>query len=202
VYSSWGSSLDFYSTSGSVYFRTRGFSGCGPAPLAGCRAAGRGRLRVLTSAGGQLGWTWAKGAATDLADLGEPRDGRTHYALCLYEGSGSPALTLRALAPAGGACRRQPTNSDPSCWKESRKGFNYRDDFTSPEGLYTIQLKSGAGGRAAVKAKAMGEKLKLPALPVALPLRVQLQAANGECWETVHSTARVNDGTRLISPSD
>ena len=48
----------------------------------------------------------------------------------------------------------------------------------------------------------MGEKLKLPTLPLTLPLRVQLQAANGECWETVHTDANVNDGGRVISPAD
>jgi DNA-binding beta-propeller fold protein YncE len=192
----------FYDASpGIVRYATRGFSGCDAAPLAGCRTAGRGRLRLLTGGGGQLVWSWAKGQATALNDLGDPRGGRTHYALCVYEGPGS-TLALRALAPAQGECRRQPFNADPSCWRDKPTGFGYRDDFTSPEGLYTMLLKSGAQDKASMKARARGAKLRLPAMPVTLPVRVQLQAANGECWETTHSTANANDATRFIAPAD
>jgi DNA-binding beta-propeller fold protein YncE len=187
---------------GTLHYSTRGFGGCDPAPRAGCRSAGRGRLRLVTSGQGLLVWSWAKGDATDLAAFGEPRDGRTHYGLCVYEGPGSPVLAHRALAPAGGGCRRQPFNGDPSCWRDTSTGFKYRDDFTSPEGLYTLILKRGAQGKAGVKVRAFGANLRDPALPLTLPVRVQLQAANGECWETTHATANVNDGTRFVAPVD
>ena len=51
-------------------------------------------------------------------------------------------------------------------------------------------------GKAKIRAK--GHGILLPFLtgpaPVPLPLRVQLQAANGNCWEAVYSTASQNDG--------
>jgi hypothetical protein len=183
-------------------YATRGFSGCGAVPLAGCCSAGRGRLRILTAGGVQLVCSYAKGEATDLSALGDPRDGRTHYAFCMYQG-GSPVLALRALAPAGGGnCQPTASNTSRSCWDDSSTGFRYRDDFETPEGLASMKLKSGVDGRAGAKVRATGEHLRLPALPLVLPLRVQLQAANGECWETTHATAQVNDGTRVVAPAD
>ena len=195
-----GLSPAYASSLGIVEYSTRTF-GCAPTPLAGCRSPGRGKLRLLTGGGGQVVWSWAKGEATDPSALGDPRDARTHYALCLYEGPGS-VLSLWALAPAGGECKPQPSNSDPSCWRHAPNGFKYRDDFTSPEGVYTVLLRSGSEGRPQAKVRARGEKLRLPALPLAFPLRVQLQAANGECFETTHATANVNDGSRVIAAAD
>jgi hypothetical protein len=32
-----------------------------------------------------------------------------------------------------------------------------------------------------------GAALEMPPLPLTLPVRAQLQAANGECWEAVYS---------------
>jgi len=37
------------------------------------------------------------------------------------------------------------------------------------------------------------------ALPFALPVTVQLQASNGECWETEYATTKVNDGFKFIT---
>jgi hypothetical protein len=111
-------------------------------------------------------------------------------------------MAARALAPAGGSCRRQPYNADSRCWRSTATGFKYRDDFNSPEGIYTMLLKSGTEGRPSAKVRAFGDKLQLPTLPLTLPVRVQLQAANGECWETTHSIANSNDGGRFIAPAD
>jgi len=41
-----------------------------------------------------------------------------------------------------------------------------------------------------------------PLLPLALPLRVQLQASNGECWEAVYSTSLENDAAGFRAQSD
>jgi hypothetical protein len=52
--------------------------------------------------------------------------------------------------------------------------------------------------------KAKGPHLALPAFPLALPLRVQLQSTNGGCWETTFSFpgTRVDDAARYIGRSD
>jgi hypothetical protein len=51
---------------------------------------------------------------------------------------------------------------------------------------------------------ARGDLLALPAqgVPLDLPLRVQLQTANGDCWESAFSAALRNDGTRFQALSD
>jgi hypothetical protein len=54
-----------------------------------------------------------------------------------------------------------------------------------------------AGTRAKITAGASGARLGLPALPLATPVTVQLQAANGQCWETVYDAAIVNDVTQF-----
>lgn len=44
-------------------------------------------------------------------------------------------------------------------------------------------LKSGPDGKAKVMITAKGPHLTLPTFPLALPLRMQLQAPDGACWE-------------------
>ena len=60
-----------------------------------------------------------------------------------------------------------------------------------------MSLVPGIAGRARVKVKGSDPHLSPPTLPLNLPVRVQLQAASGECWETIYSSARVNDTTRF-----
>jgi hypothetical protein len=52
----------------------------------------------------QLRWRWSKGAATTLAELGEPRT-TDHYELCVYDGTG---LRASMVIPAGGLCGGVP----------------------------------------------------------------------------------------------
>jgi hypothetical protein len=173
-----------------------GFAGCDPAPSAGCHTAGRTSIRMLAPAT-VVDWKWKKGAA-EVADFGSPTGSsapRTHYALCVYDESGPPELIFRALAPDGGNCRI-PSNG--TCWKRlgtssSPKGFKYKDGFRTPEGLLGITLKAGLPGKASIAVKASRKNVRLPTLPLALPLRVQLQASNGECWEATYTEAGFNN---------
>jgi hypothetical protein len=61
----------------------------------------------------QLKWQWKKGAATTLAELGDPI-AADPYALCVYDANG---LRLSMNVPAGGICDGHP------CWKANTKGF-------------------------------------------------------------------------------
>lgn len=59
-----------------------------------------------------------------------------------------------------------------------------------------MTLKSGAAGTARMLAKGKGSGLSgrphgLPAPPLALPLRAQLQIAGGACFETRHDADSV-----------
>ena len=72
-----------------------------------------------------------------------------------------------------------------ACWKAlSGTGFKYKDKELTPDGLDTILLKSGDDGKAKIIVKGKGANLGLPSpLDVGLPVAVQLQSTNGECWE-------------------
>lgn len=168
---------------------------CAPAPLAGCRAPTRQGKALLQmkhegprSAGNRLKWKWLTGAATAFADFGDPTLA-TDYVLCLYdESGGTPALLLHALtAPAGGTC------GDGPCWKtlSTDKGYRFKDGDRVRCGLDSLKLKAGPEGKAKVLVGAKGAGVSLPALPPSLPLRVQVQAGNGACWEAVYSAAGV-----------
>ena len=47
-----------------------------------------------------------------------------------------------------------------------------------------------------------GRPFGLPSLPLALPLRVQVQGQDGACWEATYSTADINDPTFFKATSD
>jgi hypothetical protein len=68
-----------------------------------------------------------------------------------------------------------------------------------------LTLKAGAAGKARVGVVAKQANLPpLPALPLALPVRVQLQSQSGVCWEAVFAAAGVqkNDGTTFRGRGD
>jgi len=137
-----------------------------------------------------LVWKWLRGDVTTSGDLGDPTTSDS-YNLCFYDESGSAAaLVFRASIPAGGMCAGGP------CWTKVAPGFfEYRDAQAAPDGIDRVNLRAGEPGRARVKVRGRGEnlsnrsELNLPAPPLSLPLRVQLQAATGQCWEATYSAA-------------
>ena len=164
--------------------------GCSAVPLDGCRASGQHdapALRIVDSASSdedRLVWSWRRGAATTVADLGEP-EATTSYRLCVYENAvQAPALVLDALAPAGGSC------GTTSCWKVvPKKGVRYRDRSGASDGVVTVAIHAGPEGRAWITVRSKGANLPMPALPLLAPVTVQLQSSTGTCWETVDSTS-------------
>jgi uncharacterized delta-60 repeat protein len=144
-------------------------------------------------------WKWMKGAATSLTDYGDPTS-TTSYALCVYQGSSATgALLFETDAPAGGTCHNRP------CWKAlNGKGFKYADRDATPNGDIANQLKTGDAGKAHALVRGKGVDLNLPALPLPLPVRAQLRASNGMCWEADFSSAGVkaNDTTQFNGKSD
>ncbi len=166
--------------------------GCAAAPRQGCRQSTKPRSNVLqlgTQRSPTLTWVWANGAATTLADFGDPRVGPA-YTLCLYDESGPrPTVAFRATTRAG-LCDSKP------CWKQpNASSFSYKDREQTPDGLAGVLLKSGAAGKAKLRVTGHGLHLHLPALPLALPTRVQLQREDGPCWESRHSAADVSRNT-------
>jgi hypothetical protein len=66
----------------------------------------------------------------------------------------------------------------------------------------SIAEKDGLNGRAKLILKARGPLLATPALPLALPVTIQLISSDGQCWESVHSSASTNDVEQFKALSD
>ncbi len=166
--------------------------GCVAMPRTSCRPSTAPAKSVLQFDAGRVPafkWVWAKGRATTIAELGDPRAGAT-YALCVFDDSG---VVFRARSRTG-RCGKK------ACWKRpNASSFTYKDPERSPDGIDTILLKSGPDGRAKVSVTGKGPNVALPTLPLPLPLRVQLQADDGSCWESRHTAVGVlkNRGTHF-----
>jgi hypothetical protein len=174
------------------------FGSCVPTPEVDCRepfVPFKARLLLKDNdddAKDKLLWKWLKGERTEFGDFGDPVN-TDDYTLCVYESSGgSPSVLLRATVPAGGQCAGR------ACWKgvgrnpAGSRGYKYKDKERTPDGLEKLALKPGEDVKAKVTAKGRGANLSLPSpLDVELPVSVQLQAANGECWAATYFAAGV-----------
>jgi cysteine-rich repeat protein len=166
--------------------------GCVAAPRTDCQLATRPETALLhigdrsPDSRDVMRWRWSGGAELALAELGDPtRD--TDVSLCVFDESAStPALAFRATAPAGGTCGLRP------CWQSGAGGFQYRNPADGGDGLTAVALR--ADGRAKLKGRGVALSSRshgLPAPPLALPLRVQLQLDGAACLETRHDATSV-----------
>jgi hypothetical protein len=90
-----------------------------------------------------------------------------------------------------------------ACWRATGTGFVYADRELTPNGLKRIRLRAGDARRAVIVLSGKGQNLMLPPLlSLTTPLRVQLQAANGQCWEATYSTPLVSTGEEFRATSD
>jgi hypothetical protein len=128
----------------------------------------------------RLKWTWSKGAATSLVDLGDPRVATT-YAVCVWDGrSGVPTLISSSEVPPGTGWTAVGTT-----------GFRYSDPHASVAGISQIRIRTGIDGKASVTVQGKGAALPDPP-PATVTTRfeanpavtVQLVSASGTCWQT------------------
>jgi hypothetical protein len=161
-------------------------SGCTnvAAPATACRSAGRNLLNLRhdpsNAAADRLTWKWSRGAATTLAELGDPT-AATDYALCVYDATG-PVLALNAPA-------------DPATWRAAGSGFNYE----GTDGV-RVSVRSHAEDRAKARIHGRGTVLPDPALPLVPPVTAQLiNSSNSVCFESAFDAedVRINDGERF-----
>jgi hypothetical protein len=162
---------------------------CTPTPRAGCAystSPSGVSLVVKDQAsinGDRLLWKLGAGAATTIDDFGLAA---TAYALCIYDDAGgSPPLLFHAAASPGAEC------TTGSCWKAGAKGFTYKSKLRTPRGVAKLVLKSGDAGETVLRVIGKGGNLTLPELPLGLPVRVQLQAEDGACWQATYATTGV-----------
>jgi cysteine-rich repeat protein len=149
-------------------------------PAAACRTTPFGGLALRGGNSPNVSWKWSRGTTT-LAELGNPTSGGTSYALCVYDevAAGSSVLRLRARLPAGGTCAGKP------CWTLKSSALSYKNRGSSPDGLTTARLKTGADS-ASLSVKGRGQYLAVSGLPFAQRSRVTVQLRNSEgaCWTT------------------
>jgi cysteine-rich repeat protein len=168
--------------------------GCPFTPLAGCRLPVlpvKSTIEIIDReriGGLKFKWRWRKGAATDVAEFGDPL-ATTSYQLCIYD---QGMLLTGSTAPAGGTCG--VTHPKP-CWRRrGANGFRYRDVSQSilPGGINRVSLKAGKDSKAEVQVHATGGIFEFPSngglgLPdlaaIQQPLRIQVQNTNGLCFE-------------------
>ena len=179
--------------------QTEAGAGCAPTPESGCRLAAPGRALVkITDKGGpkdRFRWKWSRGDATEVADFQDPVNGSSSYRVCIYDSSQQSQPLAGMDVPAGGTCDGKP------CWKASSSGFNYRNKSISSKGIKKIGLKAGVAGMARILVKGKGSNLPLPALPLSLPMTIQLVVDDGagtlECWETTFTSVSRNDSVQF-----
>jgi len=192
-----GATTSTTTTAGSTTTST--VAGCASVPSTGCRKAAHASLLLRNrspNARDRLVWKWSRGAATSLADLGNPR-ADTSYRLCIYDRrGGAPALVFDALAPAGRSCHGRP------CWASTKKGFRYLDRRAAFGGLLRLKLKAGAEGKAATSVVGRGDELDPPPLPLVPPVAVQLHAGTGACWDAEYASLRRNTTSRVDGSAD
>ena len=125
-----------------------------------------------------------------MGDFGDPVNGTTRFAFCLYDGTG---LQMAAITPAGALCGARP------CWTASgTKGFSMSNPVGDPDGLAKVQLVSGPDGSAKLTVAGKGRLLATPVLPLSEPVRAQLVGTNGQCWETTIGLVMRNDPTLFL----
>lgn len=175
---------------------TPGFQ-CTETPMIGCRTGDIAKVTVLDNLldfKDKVLFRLIRGDATDASDFDPGTD--NHFALCAYDESGPPELAFSAIAPVGEDCRPTANAKPKPCWTAGTT-TKMNDRFATPDGLRKLTLKSGVDDKVKIIAKAQGDRVRPPELPLGLPLRIQLQSAAGVCWEAVFTTATKNDSSRF-----
>jgi hypothetical protein len=173
-----------------------------PASPASCRgsvASGKSSVALTDKSPDdkdQLQWKWAAGAATAKSDFGDPLT-TDDYVLCLYDGSGARASIV---VPHGGTCDGKP------CWKDQKKGFQYKAKTPVPGGITQLQLAAGADGKARIAVKGKGAALPdVPVSSLTSPVTLQIRPSNGSvCFGSTFSfpPAVKNDGVQFKDKGD
>lgn len=177
---------------------------CADAPLDGCLSsieAGRSRVKISEGSRAAIQWKLSKGEAFSAGDVGDPTSG-SGLVFCLYDGA-VPSLLFEGRAGADADC------TDGTCWRSigsqsSPRGWRYKSGSNAPDGVRRIVVKAGEAGAAKVAVSLVGDEIAsspfgAPALPVELPLVVQLQSPSGQCWSLTHSSADENGQTDFAS---
>jgi len=168
---------------------------CAATPLADCLAPGKATFALARNAvnprNDKLTWSWTKGDAVAVTQLGDPT-ATTAYALCVYANG---SLLLGGTAPPGPLWRVRGGTR--------RSGYMYSDRSGSNEGLTKVEATDGNATQTKALATGKGVNLPVVALPLTaaqLPVTVQLVTndATPTCWSAEFTNPpRKNDGKRF-----
>ena len=121
---------------------------CPPVPQSGCAGASRARLEVRESQPGRESIKVQLGRfanATGQADFGDPVDGITSYAVCVYDDALDRVVELR-IDRAGDLCGSRP------CWSAvADRGFRFADRDGTSNGITRVLLSGGGAGRGTIR---------------------------------------------------
>lgn len=134
---------------------------------------------------------WRAGSAALTGDFGDPAEGTTDYAVCVYDQTGNaPQLVYEVgLAHDASCSTRRP------CWTRrtggglaERVAFKDRAPFANA-GVQSLTLRRSNSGRGSIAFTARGENLLAPVLPLSQDGAViaQLVSTTGSCWEAAFS---------------
>jgi cysteine-rich repeat protein len=167
---------------------------CGAGPLFGCQPALSKKAKLKIKAGDRdvVAWSWKSSAETPLSIFGDPSS-TNDYTLCLYDSGG---LLMQLTAPAGSTCK-----TGKPCWALGSKGFKYADRSAAHGGVTKVVLKPGVAGKSKLGLVAKGQ-LDLPALPITLPVAVQMRSKDGACFQASFDAAKRNDASAFQATSN
>jgi cysteine-rich repeat protein len=175
---------------------------CVAAPVPGCLDAAQAQLSVNEKKAGKekLKLQWKKVTTpTTQAAFGDPVDGTTRVALCLYDDGGT--LVRGFVVDEGGqSCGDKP------CWAaKGTKGYGYKDKATAADGISKIGYGAGDAGKGKADAAGANNASKgLTSLPtgVAAALAgnthptIQLVTTGGLCIGATMTEAKKDDGVQ------
>ncbi len=133
-----------------------------------------------------LTWRGRSVEPTQVADFGDPET--SAYDLCLIDATGD--IILQSSVGEGERCFGNP------CWRPlGSRGYQFTDTNGSRGGIRRIVFRKRRASDLSIVITAGGLGLRMPDLPLALPVLVRLRASNGACWAGVVDRSRVRVST-------
>jgi len=156
--------------------------GCTTVPLA-CRTSLKSSITIKDKADNtrdRLAWRWSRGQSTTQAEMGNPTT-TAQYNLCIYAGTTAALVAEATVEP------------DPVNWTTvSTKGYKYKDNTGTDNGVTRVTLKSHADNKAKAFVKGKGVNLPDPTLPLELPVLTQLvNQESGICFEATYNSGSI-----------
>ena len=163
---------------------------CRAIPRTECRGSIRSGAGVLKlkrrdpTMPSSLDWSLRAGAATSIADWGNPL-ATDSYSLCVYDDNVLRSVTTM---PASVGCDSR------ACWRQRPTGFRFKGEGSGAR--LKLVTKAGADGYTSIRFRGRGLSAPSPE-QVAGPLQVQLVTTGGDierCWQATFKAPFLKSG--------